>query len=248
MSTYLTTGFVLRVQPWRENDRLYTLLTHMHGKVDVIAAGTKKSNSKLSPHLQPFAEVELMVARGKRIDRLAAARLVQSYLKPPYALHTLMVGAALLEIARMFASEGAHEPLLSDLLKTYLAKLPELTAQAEWKPGARSLVACYLAEVFRVSGLAVPLTTCDVCHGQLTQPFAFSWQRHGFLHVGHAEPGEVTVSIAPEVVTWLRQAVVGQPPAAEMPPRTLAFLTDYAQAQLGKELSTLRVLRSTIGS
>ncbi|MBI5466100.1 MAG: recombination protein O N-terminal domain-containing protein, partial [Candidatus Kerfeldbacteria bacterium] len=80
MSTYLTRGFVLRMQPWRENARRCVVLTEGSGKLELVVAGGQKSISKLAPHLQPFSEVELMVAPGQKLDHLAAASLRRVYL------------------------------------------------------------------------------------------------------------------------------------------------------------------------
>ena len=243
MSTYLTTGFVLRQQPWREHDRLYTVLTERHGRLELIGAGTAKLNSKLSPHLQPFAEVELMVAHGKQLDRLAGARLSATYLRPPFSLPQITVGAALLEVTRAYTSEDGNEAALIQLLRRCLIQVANLP-QVDWRPAARSLLASFMAEVLTASGLGLPLSSCESCRVCLSGEVCFSWKRHGFLHAPHVQRGEAVVAVAPEVVSWLTSNAAGVVHSA--PSGALAFLTDYAQAQAGRELSSLRVLRATM--
>ena len=243
MSTYLTTGFVLRQRPWREHDRLYTVLTEGYGRLDLIGAGTAKPNSKLSPHLQPFAEVELMVARGKQLDRLAGAQLSTSYLKPPFSLPQVTVGAALLEVVRLYTSEAVNEASLTQLLRRYLGKVAALP-EVDWRPAARSLLASFMTEVLSVSGLGLPLASCESCRECLSGEVCFSWERHGFLHAPHVRSGEAVVGVAAEVVAWLTSNAAGVVNAA--PAGALAFLTDYAQAQAGRELSSFRVLRASM--
>jgi len=78
-STYKTIGIVIKRKDWRENDSLFSFYTRDFGKVEAVAVGSKKITSKLAGHLSSFGLVDLMIARGKRIDRLAQARLVQKF-------------------------------------------------------------------------------------------------------------------------------------------------------------------------
>ena len=73
MKTYNTTGIVLTIQDHGENDRRFSIFTKDFGKIETVAKGTRKILSKLNPHLQPLSHVSLMVAQGKRIDKLANA-------------------------------------------------------------------------------------------------------------------------------------------------------------------------------
>lgn len=75
MPTYRDRGIVLRARPMKDDDRHYTVFTEGHGKVSLLAKGMRKTRSKMSPHMAAFGIVELMVARGKRMDRLAGANL-----------------------------------------------------------------------------------------------------------------------------------------------------------------------------
>ncbi|MEA3249164.1 MAG: DNA repair protein RecO [Patescibacteria group bacterium] len=78
MPTYRDKGIVLRARPLREDDRHYIVFTEGHGKVSLLAKGMRKIRSKMSPHMAAFGVVDLMVARGKRMDRLAGASLMNA--------------------------------------------------------------------------------------------------------------------------------------------------------------------------
>ena len=248
MSTYVTTGFVLHSRPWREGDRLYTLYTASQGKLELIAAGSQKLSSKLSPHLQPFARVEVMVARGKQRDRLASANLQEHYLKPPYQLPSLTLGSALLEATDVLTREEQPEPKLYELLRQSLAELSSLPdAGGDWRPPARWLLARFTVEALKLLGLGVLLTHCEHCHRELQDPVEFSWSRHGFFHRACSEPAERRVPLPPAAYRWLSQAAQGGVGAADtLPASALAFLTDYLGGQVGRELYTLKVLRSIL--
>jgi DNA repair protein RecO len=248
MSTYITTGFVLNSKAWREGDRLYTIFTEREGKIELIAAGARKAVSKLSSHLQPFAEVELMVARGKQLDRLASANLKELYLRPPYGLNTAVLGTALLEVVDVLTRAGEPEPKLHQLLRHYLSELINLPANEEdWRLKARWLLARYLIEVLKLVGLAVSLTRCEHCRGELVDPVDFSWVNHSFAHHSCIFLGDKRVAIPSSALTWLQQAAgLGIAQTDAPPPTVLAFLTDYVVGQAGRELYTLKVLRSIL--
>lgn len=248
MPTYVTTGFVLGMRPWREGDRLYTLFTERQGKLEVIAAGTRKPNSKLSPHLVPFGEVEVMVARGKQLDRLASATLKEVYLKPPYDLPTAVLGSALLEVADVLTSPGQPEPRLHELMRAYLNELKQLSqVGTAWRPAARRLLVEYLLGALKLLGLAVPLTQCERCHKELVDPTEFSWQSHGFYHRTCFPPEQTRVALPSAALNWLKRALgEGGAGQHEMPPSALTFVTDYVTGHVGRRLYTLKVLRSIL--
>lgn len=77
--TYNTTGLILKRRDYQENDRLFYVYTREHGKIELVAKGTKKIASKLNAYLEPFYLVKLMIAKGKIFDKLANANVIKSY-------------------------------------------------------------------------------------------------------------------------------------------------------------------------
>lgn len=248
MATYVTTGFVLNARAWREGDRLYTMYTERHGKVELIAAGSQKTSSKLAPHLAPFAQVELMVARGKQFDRLASASVCEVFLKPPYELPTVVLGTALLEVVDALTHTGEPEPKLHALLRRALQELGKLPPAGElWRQPARWLLAEFCIESLKLTGFGVQLAHCEHCRGELVDPVSFSWSRHGFFHQHHLPAGDAALAVSADALQWFqRAATLGALREAPLPPSALAFLTDYLTGQVGRELYTLRVLRSIL--
>ncbi len=248
MSTYVTSGFILSVKPWREGDRLYTIFTDTMGKLEAVATGSRKVSSKLSPHLAPFSEINLMVAHGRQRDRLASANLLQTYLKPPFDLSTVVLGSALLEVADSLTRLGEREPGIIKLLRQSFSELKELPSDQEaWRPAARWLLASYLVEFFKITGLAITLTHCEDCRGDLVEPVLFSWTNHGFYHQAHLPAGDTATALSPETLGWLiKAASSGVSRSQSLPPPVLGFLTDYLTGQIGRELYTLKVLRSIL--
>lgn len=81
MSTIRTSGIVLQKKEIRENDRLYIIYTNDLGKVEAVARGSRKILSKLAPHLEPPIFSDLMIAKGKFLDKIAGADAINGYPK-----------------------------------------------------------------------------------------------------------------------------------------------------------------------
>jgi DNA repair protein RecO (recombination protein O) len=71
--TFRTESIVIKKEPWREFDRLYTLYTRRAGKLKVMAKGSRRFQSKLAAHLEPFLLTDVMIARGRQFDKLAGS-------------------------------------------------------------------------------------------------------------------------------------------------------------------------------
>ncbi|NIP32711.1 DNA repair protein RecO [Candidatus Saccharibacteria bacterium] len=78
-TTFRTESIVLKKEPWREYDRLYTLYTREAGKLQAIAKGSRRSLSRMAAHLEPFLITDVMIARGRQIDKLAGSEQVKNY-------------------------------------------------------------------------------------------------------------------------------------------------------------------------
>lgn len=77
--TYTTDAFVLDYKNQGERDRLYHLFTEKHGKIDALAKGGQKILSKLAPHLEPPALVQVLIAKGRFGDKLAGSQIKKAY-------------------------------------------------------------------------------------------------------------------------------------------------------------------------
>ena len=77
---FRTQAIILSRRDFGESDRLLTLFTPDHGKISAIAKGSRKPTGKLSGHVELFARTDVMIHKGRSIDILAQAELIDSYL------------------------------------------------------------------------------------------------------------------------------------------------------------------------
>lgn len=63
-----------------EADRVLTLLTPHDGKLKAIAKGVRKPGSRIGGSVEPFAELELLLARGRTFDVVTQAQVAEAWL------------------------------------------------------------------------------------------------------------------------------------------------------------------------
>lgn len=165
MATYRDKGIVLRSRPLRDADRHYVLFTEQHGKILILAKGSRRGKSKMSPHLGSFGVTEIMVARGRVIDRLAGASLETSYRTIMESLEkTALAQGVLLAVDAMIKRELPDERLFA-LLTEFLAALDAADAPI---PGRRHLLFdAVIGRLMESLGFAIDLHFCVRCRDPL---------------------------------------------------------------------------------
>jgi DNA repair protein RecO (recombination protein O) len=78
--TFRTDAIVLRRQDFGEADRLLTLLTPQHGKFRALAKGARKPTTRKAGHVELFARVDMLIARGRDLHIVAQAETKDPFL------------------------------------------------------------------------------------------------------------------------------------------------------------------------
>jgi DNA repair protein RecO (recombination protein O) len=78
--TYRTKAIVLSRFELGEADRVLTLLTPHDGKIRAIAKGVRRPGSRIGGAVEPFAELELLLARARTFDVVTQAQVAQAWL------------------------------------------------------------------------------------------------------------------------------------------------------------------------
>lgn len=68
--------FVLKNEPFREQDARIVMYGRDHGKLVAVARGYRQMGAKHLGHLEPFSQADVMIAIGQSFDKLAVARTV----------------------------------------------------------------------------------------------------------------------------------------------------------------------------
>ncbi len=72
--TYNTRAIIINRQNFKEKDVKITIFSEDKGKMNLIARGAKKPQSKLAGHIEPLTLTNLMIACGKQNDYVATSQ------------------------------------------------------------------------------------------------------------------------------------------------------------------------------
>lgn len=123
--TYKATGINLRSIPFGEYDRLLTVLTLEHGLLRAIAPGSRKHNSRLSARSGLFVVNQLLIVKGKSLDKIIQAETVTSYPGLSQDLCKLTVSQYLAELVLYQALSDQPQEDLFDRLQQYLQQIEQ---------------------------------------------------------------------------------------------------------------------------
>jgi DNA repair protein RecO (recombination protein O) len=77
--TFRSEAIVLRRSDFGEADRMLTLFTREFGKLKALAKGARKPQTRKSGHVELFMRTNFLFARGRDIDIITQAELVEAY-------------------------------------------------------------------------------------------------------------------------------------------------------------------------
>ena len=157
---YRAEGLVLESRLMGEADLILTLFTRYCGKVRAVARGARKPSSKLVGHLEPITRVDLAMAKGKELDYVTQAQVVDGFQSLKSGLEGVSQGLYMAELINGFAVEGVANPALYSLMLETLECLPSSNA---------GLVLRYFElHLLKSSGFMPELYSCVECRSYLS--------------------------------------------------------------------------------
>jgi DNA repair protein RecO (recombination protein O) len=156
--TYKATGINLKATVFGESDRLVTILTKEFGLLKAIAPGSRKHNSSLGGRSGMFVVNELLIAKGKTLDKITQAQTIKSY--PGLAKDLLKLSASqyLAEIVLCEALSDIPQEELYELFNEHLTRL-----ESSPNHGSVVILALLVQAVFQflaLAGLTPQVETC----------------------------------------------------------------------------------------
>ncbi len=214
--TYRALGVTLRRSPVREADLLTVIYTREHGKLELLARGAQRLTSKLMGHLEPLTLVSVSVARGRSIDQVTEAEVVDAFPSVKSGYENSARGLYVAELVDGFSALSAANPELFDLAVQTLRVLGAAT-------NADLALRYFDLQLLRLSGFMPELYNCVECGVDL-EP-----DRHRFaVGAGGAlctDCGPTDVVVRPLSLSALkllrllhRAETVGELPELSVPP------------------------------
>lgn len=114
---------MLKRNNFGEADKLITFFTKHHGKITALAKGIRKITSRKRGALEIFNQVAFFAARGKGMDIVTEAEVLNSFSSWRKDLKRIVVAYELCEMVDKLTAEGAEQEEVYELLVTALKKL-----------------------------------------------------------------------------------------------------------------------------
>ncbi|OLT61771.1 DNA repair protein RecO [Moorena bouillonii] len=181
--TYKATGINLKSIPLGEADRLLTILTREFGLIRVVAPGARKQKSKLGGRSGLFVVNQLLLAKGRSLDKIIQAETTESYPGLSQDLSKLAASQYLAELVLCHALSEQPQEELYELLNEHLRRLeqlPKITAN----PSGLSLVLAHLSHgvfhLLALAGIAPQVQLCCITQHSLRPDLTDPNWRVGF--------------------------------------------------------------------
>ncbi|NEO89586.1 MAG: DNA repair protein RecO [Moorea sp. SIO3G5] len=181
--TYKATGINLKSIPLGEADRLVTILTRELGLIRVVAPGARKQKSKLGGRSGLFVVNQLLLAKGRSLDKIIQAETTESYPGLSQELSKLAASQYLAELVLCHALSEQPQEELYELLNEHLRRLeqlPKITAN----PSGLSLVLAHLSHgvfhLLALAGIAPQVQLCCITQHSLRPDLTDPNWRVGF--------------------------------------------------------------------
>jgi DNA repair protein RecO (recombination protein O) len=155
--TYKVTGINLKTSPLGESDRLITLLTEEQGLLRAVAPGARKHRSTLGGRSGLFVVNQLLIAKGRTLDKIIQAETLESYPGLSQDLSKLTASQYIAELIIDQALSDQPQAELFLFLRQYLTLLEQLPQAA--------ILACLTHALFQLliyAGIAPQVQACCV--------------------------------------------------------------------------------------
>jgi DNA repair protein RecO (recombination protein O) len=107
--TFRTEAIILRRHDFGEADRMLTLFSREYGKIQAIAKGARKPQTRKSGHVELFMRTNFLIAKGKNLDIITQAELVEPYKLLREDLVRTTYASYVVELLDRFTAEEDHD-------------------------------------------------------------------------------------------------------------------------------------------
>lgn len=167
-----TEAIILRRHDLGEADRIITLFTPDHGKIKAVGKGIRRPKSKLAGHLETFMRSDLLIAKGRSLDVITQAEMVEGYLPLRENLRSTTYASHFVELVDGFTPENDENRSFYILLAAGLAWL---TVTGDIRRTARF----FEVKLLDVAGYRPQLFNCVLCGVKLAARPQFFSAKHG---------------------------------------------------------------------
>ncbi len=151
---------MLRRRDLGEADRILIIFTDRVGKLSVVAKGVRRTKSRLAGHLEPFCRSSLLIAKGRNLDIVTQASLIEPFRNIHQNENLIAYAGYFADLLDLFSVEGQENHRAYELL---LGTLDRLNTGTD--PFVASLI--FEFRLLALMGFKPELYKCIECGRQL---------------------------------------------------------------------------------
>jgi len=177
---YKARGIILKGSSMKESDRLVTILTPEYGMIRAIAPGAKKLKSSLRGRTELFVVNELVIIKGRSLDKIIQADTEYTYPGLSQDIGKLAAAQYLAELCLFLAVDEQPQADLYELFNEHLRRIEGFPQH--------KLVYPYLSQavfhLIAVAGLAPQVYNCCLTEKSISPGLANKRWQIGFSFEG----------------------------------------------------------------
>ena len=173
MALVKTKGVIIKVQDYKENDKLLWMYTEELGKVTCIAKGAKRSKSQLLSVTLPLCFGEYLLFKGKNLYNLQEGKIINSFQGLSNNLEKLTYSSYLCELIDICVE---NDEVNSALFKEFMICLYLLSTDAL---DYELLVRAFELRLLEATGYNLELDRCCICKKKISVADYISLSHYG---------------------------------------------------------------------
>lgn len=246
--TYTTQVIVLRKTKLGETDLILTLLRNDGSQLRAVAKGARKPSNTFASRLELYSQAEVLCSKGRNLDIIKEARLVESNEKLRREVEYTSAAAPMTELIDKVSQAGLEHPRLFEMTQVALTTLSKVEHEH-----APSITAAHLLKTLAFVGLRPSTIVCVGCgnevdFSQLGDLTNVSY-REGGVFCGDCASSFDTILVDSETVKWTHFLLVtpfSEIAAQKIDARTafavLHFCQTWIHEHVGANLKSLRFM------
>lgn len=238
--SYKTSGIVLRARNLGEADKIFTLFTLEHGKVDAVGKGVRRAKSQLAGRLEFVTEAALTLHRGRNLDVITSAEIQCEHWQAIVEPCAFATAHLVVELIDSFSERDFAMPDVYALLRGVLRALATVEDPA-------ALVPRFELRLLATLGYAPESDACVRCANPLDGIEAWADLEAGGLACSRCRPHRSdTFALEPGDVANFRGLGAGRDglvrPALRATVAAARAVDAFITWQLGKRTKASRLL------
>lgn len=228
---FITQGIVLRAVPYREADKIATILSPTHGKLDFAARGVRKTTAKLRQCVEQFAAGEFTLIPSGARHTVKGFTLAEGFYPLRLDYDRLTTASCVSSLAACFALPSKPDEEL------YNATLAALHALAYSDANTHHVLSSFIMSLLNGEGLSPTLDDCGVCGKPIDGIAAFANSVGGVCHKECAGTTRERTYLSHETLAYIKELQdtqrydSGTMPSGTMPSGTIDISPEsYAEA------------------